>query len=135
MKKAEFSLESIGLKKSACETFPGTDAASGRLQITLNVGGDEPAGKDKDRFDLIVTVELEVTGIDADDCKVFEVSTKHNGGFVLQNGKEFSPTDEDQALQLSKQIIPVARAHQTDLLDKMGLGNVYLPWSFETTEE
>ena len=133
MNCVNFALESVGLRRSICELFEsGKAQTKGMAHISYNIEGLLPGDQDSERFDLIVAVEIEVEGRETDTKeKVFQVSTRHHGGFKCLNGDKPDPNDELLIFDLSKEVFPVAREHANQLLTQMGFRNVYLPWSVD----
>ena len=128
-----YILESIGLRRSHADLFSsGMAQGKGGMKLTYKVESFIPEEEsDRKRFDLMVSVEVQVEGFEAEtERQAFKVEATHWGGFKATNGAKACDDDHELAMCLAKQVLPVSREHANNLIALMGFRGAYLPWSF-----
>ena len=132
----DVELVSVGLKEINGRLFKdGKSNIDGRVEIAFRFAVKEPCESEKARFDFLIRLDLKLSGKDKEGENIFELMCTVNGGFKCHNEKlKCTETFEELSHLYAQQIFPVARTYATDLINKMGLRSVYLPWSFRAAE-
>jgi preprotein translocase subunit SecB len=126
-----FSLESIGLKKSTFDLLIyGKGQEGGKLSIETSFEFVEPANMETSRFDTVLKVLFSLVGLDSDDNIVFTIKSEYDGGFKILNQKEFDKNKENTKQCCFSLIYPIVRDDMLHTLNRAGLRQINLPWSF-----
>jgi len=127
-----FDLVSIGLKKSDFELFiAGKGREGGKLAIEISLDFEPPQEIEADRFDIILKSISSVRGLDSNDNQVFTLSAEYHGGFKIIDKDVFDRADEDAKVNCCFScIFPIVRDDMLHMLNRAGLRQINLPWSF-----
>lgn len=132
MKTADLALEAVLLTESNCSVNTEYQFGTGEIAVTfkiqpkvVRVKGNVVDNK------CAVAVYTSITARDAEgEGGCFSIETCHIGVFLKHKADDAGKTlTEKQAVELSKQIIPVVHEHASDLMRKIGVSSALFPWS------
>jgi len=131
-------LISVGLKENNFKlNSDGNGHSSGNIGMDVDASLIAPEGKDKTRFDIILSCEITLKGVVNDedyegDRDIFSLSVRYHGGFELKNKKAFEKVEKDKKINYCFSLFyPVIREDLLHMLNRAGLRQITLPWDME----